>query len=218
LIFKIHKPLRLYFLLLLFISLSLNSCTFTNDTTPNSKKSSSFPILSDQQIKKRFIAETKKLQAYLRTHPQYNQDVCIMVDMKQMSGKNRLFVVDVNSESIIESGVVAHGAGSNTNIEGELTFSNIENSHQTSLGTYAVGTSYIGNFGKAYKLHGLDASNSNAFMRFIVLHKYQCVPNNEQDSPICNSHGCIMVNKLFLQKLERIIDQSNQQILMEVYY
>jgi hypothetical protein len=127
-------------------------------------------------------------------------------------------MLDVNTESVIEAGVVAHGAGSNTSVEGELTFSNIENSHQTSLGTYAIGASYMGSFGKAYKLHGLDESNSNAFMRFIVLHQYSCVPNNEQDSPICNSHGCIMVNKLLLQKLERIIDQSNQRILMEVYY
>jgi hypothetical protein len=109
--------------------------------------------------------------------------------MKIMSGKNRLFVYDLKNDKIIDKGLAAHGFGSETQIEGQLKISNSNNSFCTSLGKYYIGYSYNGEFGKACKLYGLEETNNNAFMRNIVLHKYDKVPYEEQDKPICKSLG-----------------------------
>jgi hypothetical protein len=80
--------LHLYRLLLILACISLHSCNTANDSNTKVRKNkpSPFPTLSDKQIKKRLSAETQRLKLFLNTHPQYNQDICMMVDMKQMSG------------------------------------------------------------------------------------------------------------------------------------
>jgi hypothetical protein len=86
------------------------------------------------------------------------------------------------------------------------------------LGKYSIGNYYEGKFGKAYKLYGLDETNSNALTRNIVLHKYYDVPYEEQVNNICNSYGCPMVNKKFYTRLEKIIDNSKKSIVLNIYY
>jgi hypothetical protein len=64
----------------------------------------------------------------------------------------------------------------------------------------------IGRFGRAYKLYGLDSTNSQAFWRNIVLHSFSYVPEAETDPYlICNSLGCPMVEAGFLQQPEPLI-------------
>jgi hypothetical protein len=86
------------------------------------------------------------------------------------------------------------------------------------LGKYSIGKDYVGRFGKAYKLYGLDATNSNAFARSIVLHKYDKVPYEEQDKAIVHSLGCPMVNELYYGRIEKIIDNSKRNIILDIYY
>ncbi|CAD0009831.1 peptidase [Flavobacterium chungangense] len=92
------------------------------------------------------------------------------------------------------------------------------NSNCTSLGIYSIGNNYNGIFGKAYRLSGLDETNSNAFKRAIVLHYYSAVPYEEQDRSISRSHGCPMVNEQFFKRIEKIIDSSKSNILLDIYY
>lgn len=138
--------------------------------------------------------------------------------MKIHSGKNRFFVYDLKKEAIVDQGLVAHGSGSETEIQGKLKFSNTNNSLATSLGKYYIGNSYVGKFGKAYRLYGLDKTNSNAFERAVVLHKYSDVPYEEQADYICNSYGCPMVNSNYFKRIESIIDNSKTSILLVIYY
>jgi hypothetical protein len=86
------------------------------------------------------------------------------------------------------------------------------------LGKYSIGKDYVGRFGKAYKLYGLDVTNSNAFARSIVLHKYDKVPYEEQDKAIVHSLGCPMVNELYYNRIEKIIDNSKRNIILDIYY
>ena len=86
------------------------------------------------------------------------------------------------------------------------------------LGKYSIGSHYKGKFGKAYKLYGLDKTNSNAFNRSIVLHKYSAVPYEEQDATICHSFGCPMVNVKYFERIEKIIDNSKTNIILSIYY
>jgi hypothetical protein len=39
--------------------------------------------------------------------------------------------------------------------------------HFAALGSYGVGQSYNGRYGKAYKLHGLDATNDKSFSKIL---------------------------------------------------
>ncbi len=161
------------------------------------------------------ITETK---TWLSKNKTYNQTIAIFVDMKINSGKKRLLVVDLDSNKILSRGIVAHGSGSNTEYRDSLTFSNIPESYQTSLGKYKIGSSYIGSFDKSYKLIGLEASNNKVLARSIVLHRYSCVPDDEQDSEICNSLGCIMISENYFLELDKFIVKSSRPILMFVYY
>jgi hypothetical protein len=161
------------------------------------------------------IADIKKL---INKNPQYNNKIAFFVDMKIPSGKNRFFVYDLKADKIIDKGLVAHGSGSETGTKGNLRFSNVPNSLSTSLGKYYIGKHYYGKFGRAYKLYGLDKTNSNAFKRDIVFHYYYDVPYEEKDGYICNSFGCPMVNKKYFDRISRLIDSSESNILMSIYY
>lgn len=174
--------------------------------------------LSDEITQKRLLSKIKVLQQFLEKNPKYNNQLVFVVDLKIMSGKNRFFVYDLKQNKITDQGLMAHGSGSETGKEDELHFSNIPDSNTTSLGMYAIGKDYVGKFGKAYKLFGLDKTNDKAFERFIVLHHYEKVPYEEQDSPICNSLGCPMVNEIFFGRLEKLIDASEKPILLYLYY
>lgn len=175
--------------------------------------------LNSAEIKEKRIKDhIKKIRNFINSKPDYNSDIVFLVDMKIMSGSNRFFIYDLNKDQVIDQGLVAHGCGSETGIENQLKFSNINNSKATSLGKYSIGQSYVGQFGKSYKLYGLDKSNSNAFSRYIVLHKYSKMPYEEQLTPVCNSYGCPMVNETYFKRIEKIIDSSKKKVLLDIYY
>lgn len=143
---------------------------------------------------------------------------CFLIDMSIPSGRNRFFVYNLQTNEIVKRGLVAHGSCHDLLGFKEASFSNVVNSGCSSLGRYKVGFSYRGNFGKAYKLHGLDATNSKAFERFVVLHSYGCVPDSETyPMPICTSLGCPMVSPDFLDSLKPLIDGSQKPILLWIY-
>lgn len=158
-----------------------------------------------------------KIKPYLRQHA-YNEQICFLVDMKIAPGKNRFFVYDFKKDTVVAKGLVTHGGGSQTATDA-LSFSNIANSNATSVGRYKIGNEYSGKFGMAFKLHGLDKTNSNAFNRFVVLHSHSCVPEAEvYPSPICTSLGCPTVALSFLLQLKKYIQQSEKPVLLWIYY
>jgi hypothetical protein len=166
----------------------------------------------------RMTEKAKAIQSFLEKNPSYHQRHAILIDMRQNSGRYRLFVFDLDSMKVISKGLVAHGSGSETGYEDSLTFSNIPNSNCTSLGKYKIGAPYTGNFGRSYKLHGLDATNSKAFERYVVLHRYSCVPDVEQPYEICNSLGCPMVSENYFEELDKIIRAAQKPVILEIFY
>ncbi|WP_278554377.1 murein L,D-transpeptidase catalytic domain-containing protein [Elizabethkingia bruuniana] len=148
----------------------------------------------------------------------YNQDIAFFADLSVSSNKYRFFVIDLKSDKILDKGLVAHGSGSEKGkINGKLKFSNTDGSYCSSIGKYVVKNSYNGDFGKAYRLIGLDNTNSNTFSRAIVLHKYSKVPDNETTNPIVLSLGCPMVSPAFFSTLEKYIDSSEKNIVLYIY-
>ncbi|MEN2399065.1 murein L,D-transpeptidase catalytic domain-containing protein [Flavobacterium sp. MC2016-06] len=200
--------MRVFFMALLF---SLSSFTTYNVTD---KKE----ILNEIELV-RLTDHVSEVKSFTALNRGYNRKIAFLVDMKIKSGKNRFFVYDLENEKIIDQGLVAHGSGSETGIKGDiLQFSNEPNSNCTSLGRYCVEKSYNGVFGKAFRLSGLDETNSNAQKRAIVLHCYKEVPDEEKEYYILNSHGCPMVSEVFFKRLQKIIESSDSKIMLSVYY
>lgn len=169
-------------------------------------------------IQERMNQKAALLKPFLKQNTVYNQKIAILIDMRQHSGKNRLYVYDMDSMKIISKGLVAHGSGSETGFEDSLKFSNVPNSYTSSLGKYKIGVAYTGSFGRSYKLHGLETSNNKAFERAIVLHRYSCVPDSEQEYEICNSLGCPMVSENYFLEIDKYISNSTKPIVLEIFY
>ena len=166
----------------------------------------------------RMNTRVDEIKSMISANSKYNAKIAFFVDMRIPSRKHRFFVYDLVNNKIIDEGLVAHGSGSETGIKGSLKFSNAPNSNCTALGKYAIQNYYKGGFGKAYKLNGLEETNNNALKRAIVLHSYSAVPYEEQDYYISTSHGCPMINEQFFKRIEKIIDGSKSNIILDIYY
>ena len=149
---------------------------------------------------------------------------CILIDMSIHSGKKRLFVVDLKNDTILKSSMVSHGCGnylwSDDQTKDKPSFSNIPESHLASLGKYRVGKRGWSNWGINinYKLHGLDSTNSNAYMRMIVLHGWNSVQDKEtypNGSP--EGYGCPAVSNNTMRYLDELLKNKKKDVLMWVY-
>jgi L,D-transpeptidase-like protein len=206
--------------LLLLAATAASAYFFWYKPRPNQNVRHSSAITENKEHEVTFARLKQKsllAKAYAEDHD-YDSVRCFLLDMKLHSGKKRFFVYNLEKDSVEIAGLVTHGTGSDKGVEG-LVFSNTPNSNCTSLGKCKVGKSYMGKFGLAYKLYGLDNSNSKAFDRFVVLHSHNCVPNEEiAPLSICESWGCPTVAPAFLKKLKGYIDASPKSILLWIYY
>lgn len=209
--------IRLVVLFCLFITLtSISAYVFWYKPKFVSHKNSFTPaIIGPSETFERVRSKISSLKEFISAN-HYNARICFLVDMKIPSGKSRFFVYDLEKDSILISGLVAHGSCDN-GFQDDAKLSDKVNCGCSSYGKFKVGKSYNGRFGLAYKLYGLDSSNNNAFERTIVLHSYKCVPEEEvYPLPICNSRGCPMVSPGFIQKLKLYIERSDKPILLNV--
>jgi hypothetical protein len=162
----------------------------------------------------KFIYHVNDLKNYAASQ-HANTQIGILVDMSVPAYKNRIFLVDLENDSVLVKGICAHGRGQDDNSE-EVTFSNQPGSLCTSEGRYKIGTKYAGQYGYGYKLHGLDSTNSNAYKRDIVFHYYPIVPDEEYKQ-VCLSFGCPMVSKNVFEAAAKYLDGSKKPVLMWIY-
>jgi hypothetical protein len=174
----------------------------------------SVPAPSTQDAKLKLIAS--QARDFVKQQ-RYNLSICFLVDLSLNSGLSRFFVFDLAKDSVVEKGLVAHGHCKEL-IQHSIKFSNDPGCNCSSAGRYKVSSKYAGRFGTAYKLIGLDSSNSNAYSRAIVLHGHSCIPDIESyPDPICRSEGCPTVSPAFLKNLSSRIDVSANPILLWVF-
>lgn len=99
-----------------------------------------------------------------------HRDVVAVADFARPSSLPRFHFVALEAGTM-HSFLVAHGRGSDPEHDGWLkSFSNAVGSEATSRGAYVVSDSYEGKYGSSLRLAGLDADNSNAYDRSIVMH------------------------------------------------
>jgi hypothetical protein len=114
----------------------------------------------------RHALEALELHGGLIAH----RDFLGIADFSLPSRSPRFHLVDLTDGSV-RSHWVAHGRGSDPAHTGWLErFSNEPHSNATSAGAYLTDDSYLGAHGHSMRLVGLDATNSNAAARAIVVH------------------------------------------------
>ena len=135
------------------------------------------------------------------------QDVVGVADFRQPSREPRLHLVDL-VRGRVDSLLVAHGRGSDPAHTGWLSaFSNAPGSEATSEGDYVTGDYYVGHHGRSMRLLGLDATNSNAEAREIVVHPAWYVGPEvvSANGMLGRSEGCFAVSQSDLpQVLDRL--------------
>jgi L,D-transpeptidase catalytic domain len=109
------------------------------------------------------------LRMMYRWNPFYDRCHAVLVNMKLPANAPRMQVLDLVNNEVVFKTRVMHGKRSGG--RWAVHFSNSIGSNMTSLGRYVIVENYSGKFGAAYRLAGLDATNSNALSRSIVLHK-----------------------------------------------
>jgi hypothetical protein len=148
-------------------------------------------------------------------YPQSYPRFWAVVDFDLHSSKPRMFVFDVVAETVA-SYLCAHGKGSEgpKNDGYAEVFSNKSGSNASSLGIYRCAETYNSTKnGYSLRLDGLEATNSNARSRAIVVHGADYVSASfvKKHGRIGRSDGCPALDRKYSKS---VIDQLKQGSLL----
>ena len=119
------------------------------------------------------------------------RNILSIVDFSKSSAEKRLFVIDITTGEILFNTWVAHGKNSGS--EYASRFSNLPESHQSSLGFYVTMDTYTGANGYSLRLKGCEKGiNDKAYERAIVIHGADYVSTGFINSrgEVGRSYGC----------------------------
>lgn len=139
-----------------------------------------------------------------------------VIDFSLPSSEKRLWIFDLVEEKLVLRDLVAHGKNSG---EAEASrFSNVEGSHQSSLGLFKAAETYHGKHGYSLRLDGLEEGfNDLARQRAIVIHGADYVAPKwiKQHGRLGRSFGCPAVRKEIAQE---VVDElKNGQFVFSYY-
>ena len=126
----------------------------------------------------------------------WRKDIAAIADYGLHSAHPRLHFANLESGTV-RSFLVAHGIGSDPEHDGWLNdFSNMPGSNATSRGSYVTFEWYKGKYGTSIRLGGLDATNSNALPRYIVMHSadYASAEHVARWGKLGRSNGCFAMS------------------------
>jgi hypothetical protein len=156
--------------------------------------------------------EAKEYTTKAKQQLKDSTDIIFYADLSRNRNDYRFFVLNIDDSVILDQGLCLSGKRDNN---GNAIFSNKIGSKCSSKGVYKIGQKYTGKFGKAFKLHGLDSTNSNAFTRCVVLHSYAGIPKSPTLVNVLGvSEGCPTVNPDFLENLAYYIENRNVKYLI----
>lgn len=101
--------------------------------------------------------------------PLAKSHIVTLIDFSLPSTEKRLWTIDMLTGEVLFNTYVAHGRNSGDDVANK--FSNVLESHQSSLGFYLTDQEYVGKHGNSMRLRGLEKNvNDNAWDRAIVVH------------------------------------------------
>ena len=139
-----------------------------------------------------------------------------LIDYSRPSTEQRLWVFDLDRRALLYAERVAHGQGSGDNLP--TRFSNLPGSHQSSLGLFRTGDTYVGRNGYSLRLVGLEPGvNDRALERAIVMHGAPYVSDAAigQLGRLGRSWGCPAVRSEVAREL---IDQLKDGQYLYAWY
>jgi hypothetical protein len=119
-----------------------------------------------------------------------------LIDYSRPSTEPRLWVFDLGTGRLLFKELVAHGRNTGDNMA--TRFSDAMNSHQSSLGLFVTGDTYVGSNGYSLRLDGLEPGfNGQARARAIVMHgaPYVNAALSASQGRIGRSWGCPAVRE-----------------------
>ncbi len=130
-----------------------------------------------------------------------------IIDYELPSSVRRLWVIDMRRGKLLYHEFVAHGTGTGEDLA--QTFSNVPDSHTSSLGLFATAETYTGKNGLSLRLDGLEPGfNDAAREREIVLHgaEYVSEAHIEEFGRLGRSWGCPALRPEIAEELITRID------------
>lgn len=169
-------------------------------------------------LQKRIKGRAEALEALCKREG-YNTDIAIFIDLARHSGRRRFVVWSFAEQRAILCCPVSHGSGSPMSHQRSAyaRTSNEDGSHLSSLGRALIAERYEGRYGTAYRLDGLDATNSNLRSRSVVLHGWE----HTTSYPIwpratVGSFGCPVLSRRMMQRVDELLQQE-QRVVIEVF-
>lgn len=139
-----------------------------------------------------------------------------VIDYSRPSTEPRLWVFDLRHARLLYAEHVAHGRGSGENFAN--AFSNLESSHQSSLGLFATAETYLGGNGYSLRMEGLEPGiNDLARARAIVMHGAPYVDPAQalRQGRLGRSLGCPALRPAIANE---VIDTLKEGQLLFAYY
>ena len=153
--------------------------------------------------------------AYCRENG-YNQRIVLLWDLSIHSGRRRFVVWNIAEGRAEYAFVASHGSGSSRSHvpSAYAKESNADGSHLSSVGRALVAERYVGRYGVAYRLDGLDETNSEMRRRCIVLHSWHYTTSFPVwPLPTIGSWGCPVLSRLDMNILDKILQQEQSVVL-----
>lgn len=136
-----------------------------------------------------------------------------IINFKQHSSEPRFYIIDMRSGAVRKM-LTTHGEGSDRKNTGYATvFSNIVNSHMSSVGAFITAETYNGKNGYSLRLDGIEKSNSKLRERAVVIHGSDYVKPTM--SPIGRSWGCPAIERKISKAA---IDTIKKGVLFLAWY
>jgi len=144
-----------------------------------------------------------------------------VIDYSLPSFEARLWVIDMETATVLFEEIVAHGMGSPRGSGGDMEeakdFSNLVGSKKSSLGFFVTAETYQGQHGYTLRLDGLEEGvNDKARERLIVIHSAHYVTDDRADNRLVGrSWGCPVVRPEISREL---IDAIKGGSALWIYY
>ncbi|WP_174805187.1 murein L,D-transpeptidase catalytic domain family protein [Marinobacter daqiaonensis] len=139
-----------------------------------------------------------------------------VIDFSLPSSEQRLWIFDLEKRQLLMRDLVAHGR--NSGDRDATAFSNVEGSHQSSIGLFRAAESYRGKHGYSLRLDGLEPGfNDLARQRAIVIHGADYVDPSWVTTygRIGRSQGCPAVRQ---EIITEVVDSLKGGQLVFKYY
>lgn len=206
------------FLILFLHGENINS----NKTAPESEKVEFhlqfiYKQFSDEDLN--FEAFKLAYKGFLKIHSEEllrNDSIITLIDYSKPSNDERLYILDIKNLQVLGKSLVAHGQATGS-VFAE-SFSNLSQSHKSSLGFYLTENTYFGKHGYSLRIEGIERGiNDNAKKRAIVFHgaKYVSRKYIREYGRIGRSFGC---PALPLEKNREIIDLIKNRSCVFIYH